>query len=362
MNSPLKDMEENDRLREAGQWMLRLGQDHMSESDSAAWIEWCEADSRNLEVFESLLALWSGATEHRPDSQMLARLLQPNAPGDRTGASSGQGGMPTRRRLFIPLATAASLALSVGLALHVQIGRQRSPTDTPIGSQSLVATAVAVNQHAVLPDGSGIDVGGRTVVDVDFTEAKRQLQLRIGEAFFKVEHDPVHPFIVVAGGVQVLAVGTAFDVRRSESEVVVTVKEGVVRISSLAPTTNRIALGETVGAGHQIVLNIASGSVRRSIVDPDAALAWREGRLEFAGDSLDAVLSNVNRYSARPIRLADPQIGKLAFTGTVFFTSIDAWLDGLKQIFPVDVDMSQSNEIVIKNRSVAPASATAPHA
>ena len=36
--------------------------------------------------------------------------------------------------------------------------------------------------------------------------------------------------------------------------------------------------------GSQLVFDTATGTMRRSIVDPKMALAWRDGRLEFAGD------------------------------------------------------------------------------
>ncbi len=51
-----------------------------------------------------------------------------------------------------------------------------------------------------------------------------------------------------------------------------------------------------------------------------------------------SVIENVNRYSARPIRLTDPALGKLTFTGTVEVDTIDSWVSALPRVFPVRVD------------------------
>jgi transmembrane sensor len=90
-------------------------------------------------------------------------------------------------------------------------------------------------------------------------------------------------------------------------------------------------------AGAQLVFDAHTGTVHESPVDPAVALAWRAGRLEFIGDRLDVVIASVNRYSTRPVVLADSRLGALAFTGTVFVESIDASLQALEQVFPVSV-------------------------
>ena len=50
----------------------------------------------------------------------------------------------------------------------------------------------------------------------------------------------------------------------------------------------------------------------------------------------------------RPIALGDSSLGKLTFTGTVLVDSIDASLDAMQQVFPLEVHRSEHQVILIK--------------
>ena len=65
----------------------------------------------------------------------------------------------------------------------------------------------------VLADGSEVWVNSESelVYPVRFVGKKRVVRLK-GEAYFKVQADADHPFVVEANGVEVAAVGTEFNV------------------------------------------------------------------------------------------------------------------------------------------------------
>jgi transmembrane sensor len=329
------------RTQAASNWLITLGEPDVPETMVSEWIEWCESDPRNLRVFEQMQSLWRATALHAPDAQQLAGLRRPDVP------LSGERRRPRIPTRFTGLAIAASIA-TLCVVVWVAGGSSgfRAMLDGAEHTARIdsVQTPVATNQQAVLPDGSHVDMGARSILDVDFTGTQRRLKLRHGQAFFRVKHDATHPFIVEAGDIRVIAVGTAFDVRCSGAEVSVTVQEGTVEVqkdgSAMAPVRATV--------GSQLVFDTATGAMRRSIVDPDMALAWRDGRLEFAGDTLDAVIESVNRYAPRPIVIADPALGKLTFTGTVFVDSIDSSLDAMQQVFPLQVRRSAHEIILVK--------------
>lgn len=331
-NERLVDSQQAQRLEAAGFWLIRLQEDVLTEAEMSDWIEWCEHDPKNLEAFDHLHALWQSAAVQLP-------------------AAARKPLLHARVPLWGALAASVVLMLAVS-AIFLAIGQW--PASGRIADRDLVQTPVALNQPATLPDGSHLEIGGRSSVAVDFTAAARRLQLREGEAFFQVRHDTVRPFVVEVADLRIVAVGTAFNVRRAGTQVAVTVQEGMVEVSRSAAGDLASIPGDAepmrVVAGRQLVVDVQSGKVRESLIDPEVALAWRSGRLEFTGDSLDTVVASVNRYAARPITLADPQLGELTFTGTVFFESIDAWLDGLQQVFPVAVDRSHPGEILLTRR------------
>jgi transmembrane sensor len=330
------------RAQIAGGWLLRLNEDNLSEAHLSEWIEWCESDSKNRQVFDELQSLWRAAAEHPPDAHSLLQLRRTDP------SPASRPTMPTRTRGRPWLAIAASIALLVVGALFIahQTGSGIFE-NKPLSMARVVSveTPLVANQQAILPDGSNVELGARSVLDVDFAGTQRKLHLRNGQAFFRVKHDALHPFVVDAGAIRVTAVGTAFDVRRSTAQVAVTVQEGTVEVQNSGSATEPIR----ATAGYQLVFDTATGKTQRSIVDTEMAMAWRSGRLEFNGDTLEVVIASINRYSSRPIVLGDPALGRLAFTGTVFVDSIDASLDALPQVFPIDVHRSE-REIILAKR------------
>ena len=81
--------------------------------------------------------------------------------------------------------------------------------------------------------------------------------------------------------------------------------------------------------------------------DPDVAIAWLEGRLQYRREPLRRVVDDVNRYSDRQIIL-DPAIADLEFTGTVFRHQVEEWTQGLRRIFPVEVMEVKAGPIMIR--------------
>lgn len=352
---------ETERLEAAGQWLLRVNEDSLTDAEMTEWIEWCEADPRNMRAFEEMQALWRGAAEHPPASDPRGVVNEPLAATSESwfcesAVSSNRS--RTRTPLWTAIAACAALVI-VGVAYLSSewFGAQH------IAAVEHVETPVAANREAVLPDGSRIAIGARSIVDVDFAGDTRRLEVHDGQAFFQVKRDPVRPFVVKAGELQIKAIGTAFDVRRAVDEIVVTVQEGVVEITreeyeraatSLTENGTSIANDRDarvrIAAGEQFVFNARSGATRQALVDPAAVLAWRAGRLEFTGNSLHSILENVNRYSHEPIVLDDPSLGELSFTGTVFVDAVDAWLEGLEQVFPIDVERDAEGKIILRRK------------
>ncbi|QJD95228.1 DUF4974 domain-containing protein [Mucilaginibacter robiniae] len=114
---------------------------------------------------------------------------------------------------FIGLA-ASLLLLSVLGLLYVQ----QPPVKSKLENFTLQTPAYQRGQ-VTLPDGTQIYLAPNTHIayNSDFGKAKRELHL-VGEAFFKVKHNPHKPFIVYTGSkVSVTVLGTAFNVYARQS-------------------------------------------------------------------------------------------------------------------------------------------------
>lgn len=116
-----------------------------------------------------------------------------------------------------------------------------------------------------LPDGSlvWLNAGSSLKYPTVFDWDKRQVELS-GEAYFEVESDPEHPFIVQTDGVEVSAVGTAFNVEayRNDSIVAVTMAIGKVNVSLGKQRVFSLVSGERMG------YNVNTSSCRIEQIDP----------------------------------------------------------------------------------------------
>jgi len=302
----------------AADWWARLRDPALPEPALLQWSEWLEADPRHADAFEraSALAEAAAAMDAASRRKFVDRFATPRS-----------------QRSTLPR---VALALAAGLALVV-LGAELFLALRPgvAGAPRQYVSERADHRDIDLPDGSSIELGGATSVTARYGRDERTIDLEAGEAFFRVAHAP-RPFIVNAGPLRIRDLGTAFNVRRTGDRVTVAVTEGRVRVSPLASQGDAATV--ELGAGREVSFDPETQAMRILDVDPATATAWRGHRLEFVNEPLSSVVENVNRYSARPIRLADATLGRMTFTGTVQVDTIDSWVAALPRVFPVRVD------------------------
>ena len=167
-----------------------------------------------------------------------------------------------------------------------------------------------------LGDGSVVTLNTASRISVDYTPNKRNIALVEGEALFDVAKDRDRPFVVTAGATQVRAVGTSFTVRRlSGSPIKILVREGVVEITQQRQAETKPVLAP---ANTEAVSLIDRPVVTAALVaapELDRQLAWRNGRIEFDGETLDQAIADFSRYSDTRIIIDDPSLGREEISG-----------------------------------------------
>jgi len=157
------------------------------------------------------------------------------------------------------------------------------------------------------------------VLEVAFSERRRDVRLVSGQALFKVAKDEGRPFIVSAGDRRITATGTSFDVRVGEKGgVTVLLIEGHVSIdpirrSGLAriiPALER----EEIEPGERLTAEPAK-SVLIAAVDVERGISWSRGQLVFRDDTLADAVAEMNRYSITRLVIDDDRLGRLRISG-----------------------------------------------
>ncbi|MEJ1963649.1 MAG: FecR domain-containing protein [Gammaproteobacteria bacterium] len=282
---------------EARTWVLRLDAGALSSEEQRALDAWVASDPRRHGALVRARAVWADADRLAALAAGAVPLIEPER-------------RYVRRRAWLAAACLALLSLLVGIIWLSQ----------PQSARTYVSEIGELRRIA-LPDGSELTLNTHSRAVVRFEAARRDVALEHGEALFKVAHDTARPFIVHARDVRVRAVGTAFTVRVENEHVDVVVIEGVVemqRENGLAP--------ERVSAGHRAeLLSSASSrfdveSVSNEVIGRE--LAWREGRVAFAGEPMSVAIREINRYSQRTIQLDDPTLAAEPVVG--IFRASDA--------------------------------------
>lgn len=193
-------------------------------------------------------------------------------------------------------------------------------------------TGVGEQRTVGLADGSSVFLNASSAFSVQFSAQERRLSLLEGQATFTVAHDTARPFIVEAGDGQTRAVGTVFDIDIRAGEVVVTVVEGVVAI-----TTDQ-SPDPVVARVDQRVRYLPRGRPSGpESADAYIETAWRRGKLIFNRRPLADVVADIERYRRGRIVLMGDGLRSLEVTGVFDLNDPEAILHTIEDTLPVQM-------------------------
>ncbi len=199
-------------------------------------------------------------------------------------------------------------------------------------------TARGEQQHIELADHSLVTLNTDSRLAVTLSADQRQLQLLRGEAYFDVAPDPRRPFQVDTGAARVTAIGTAFNILRSDDNVQVSVTEGVVRVTELGETGMRVPAAEIVRA-HQSLAASGKGLKHAHPVDINTVTAWQRGELVAVEMPLPELISQIERYHDTHIIIGNSSLAARKVSGVFQLRELDALLHALA--ISLDLQISQ---------------------
>lgn len=150
-----------------------------------------------------------------------------------------------------------------------------------------------------------------------FGRGNRKVEL-VGEAYFEVAKNAAKPFLVSSNKQVVEVLGTHFNVNAYTNEPVVstTLLEGSVKV--ISPFTNTYKI---IKPGQQSLIHsddINKTGIKVKNIDPDEAVAWKNGYFMFEKEGLASILRKVSRWY--DVEIENPQgekLDKLLFSGTL---------------------------------------------
>lgn len=343
---------------QAAAWFARQRSSSWSAEDATEFATWLKAESAHTAAWASYERVWGRLESVRDNPRVLAIREQARANAAR------YRGRRRRWRLIAGIAAGVILAISSWWTLRYSSTAPTSSSPTVISSVSTpsvfvrdASTQVGERSILVLEDGSKVTLNTASAVHADYTGQDRRVTLLRGEAFFDVAKDHSRPFIVSAGPRQVIAVGTAFDVRLQDGGVKVTLVEGRVRVvptaGAIAAVAPQAAAPVVLEPGYALLAS-GGGTDRIQRLDTVRATTWTSGKLVFEGERLTDVIAEMNRYSRERLEIADPALGERRVSGVFESNSGSAFAKALEDYGIARVGRQTSTEIVLESSASNP--------
>ena len=173
-------------------------------------------------------------------------------------------------RLWIAAASVLLILASLSIWL-VTNNKGKSPAT----EWTLVETA-SQKKSVTLPDGSivWVNANSRVRVSTDFT-THRRISLDRGEAFFEVQKDSLHPFVVELPDLSVTVLGTAFNIQSFPEldEIKVAVRHGRILVQDTVSYTQHLI------ANQRLIYSKKSHKTVIDVLDPKNTNDWKTGNI-----------------------------------------------------------------------------------
>ena len=179
---------------------------------------------------------------------------------------------------------------------------------------------------------------------IDFSASQRDIYLDRGQLYIEVAANKEQPLVVHAGHARVRVVGTGFDVRRSQRQLVVSVAHGQV---AFIPDGKSAAL---LGASQRATYDYAKGSLEEQSLSPGEVADWRSGHLSFRNRELASLVDELDLYRPGVIELADGPLGRYKVSGNLDVSDPLALVKALPALIPVKNHLLDNGKIRIEPR------------
>lgn len=318
---------EAERIREiAAGWLARLDRG-LDDAEATAMMEWLAADPAHTDAFERQRRNWKRLdtlVEWCPEHAGVPNpdLLAPGQP---------------QHRPWVRWLTLAGLGMAAVITLVWWVA-DRHPSSDP-NESAFVANVEGEPAPQTLPDGSVLFLKGVSEVALEFSDHERRVRLDTGEVYFRVAKDPGRPFVVIARGLRLEAVGTAFNVRIANASLELLVEEGKVALESTLPSADTEFAESASRREHRLLgarqraivqLNPRQGALQPQIDSLSAnelkrVIAWQHRKLRFHNQALGEILKEFNRLNDVQMVLEDERLAGIEISGTMHSGNIEGF-------------------------------------
>ncbi len=330
---------------EARAWFVRFEEGGVRETDIASFERWRGQSAVHEEAYRRVSQFWGDLDVaekflNYAESGVVIQSLQEHIRSRKIDL--------VRRICISGIAASFVLIACIG-AFHYGLIPSRPFT-------AEYATVIGEQRVIDLEDGSRINLNTNSAVIISYSQEGRAINLTKGEAYFEVASDKRRPFVVQTKKGFVTAVGTAFFVGLRAEKLDVAVAEGRVALGAVEsdplgslgkdisfkaePGVIEVSAGQAavIDQGVEAVSVITKESMNR-------VLDWRDGQLNFDGETLEEVVNEVSRYADLKIEISGDDLKKQKIIAYCKISNIRRFFDALSMMDNIEVEHVNANHV-----------------
>lgn len=203
-----------------------------------------------------------------------------------------------------------------------------------------------------LPDGTSVilNAGSKLTYPERFSGKTREVSLT-GQAFFNVQHDKEHPFIVKTNSMDVTAVGTSFEIFSmngdSYSELILV--DGAVKVNTEKAGING---GEFKVLPNSKLICQADGTTAIEKVNANNYSAWRHGgKPHFKDEPLSMIIPRLENWYGITIECPEEVAVKYKFTFMIHNESPELLFTIMAKSSPIAYKKGENKFVLYEKRN-----------
>ncbi len=333
----------------AAAWLAEMD-DGLTPEQEETFTAWKAEDPRHVEAVNRLESAWHALErlrEFRPEAR-----LHPDP--DLLAPAEDSKVVPFPWKPVLAAAAAAALAVTTFFTWDQITSTSVEPPVAPVRlALTHYETTVGGYQRATLPDGSVVELNADSEIELIFSTGERRVKLRRGEVHFSVAKNKERPFVVEANGLDVRAVGTAFNVKLDQRAVEVLVTEGTVRLQETIEENDQVDSWPAMVAGNwtsvAIQAELSLPEIKRlSAENMRELLSWQGNRLVFVETPLAEAVAQFNLRNQVQIRIDNPELAAVLIEGSIQADNIEAFILLISRDGDIQVTRPSSDVIVLQ--------------
>lgn len=196
------------------------------------------------------------------------------------------------------------------------------------------------NRIVVLPDGTKVtlNAGSQLIYDKEYGQNNRTVRL-VGEGYFDVKRDTLHPFVIEGVSYNIRVLGTTFNLKNYVGEISETslisgsleiLDKKTYKRQALLKPLQKFVMDKNQLLAHSKVENMVPVVEASNTIIGE--VAWIENRLVFQNAKVETILKDLERAFDVKFEVRLTEILDHRFTATFEDDSLDNILESLKYV------------------------------